>query len=1011
MKQLTCFLLLLLMLNTAYAQQNNYSFTNFTTAQGLPDNRINTITQDSRGFIWIGTPEGLSRFDGKNFINFFAQKNDSIVTSNAFTNIYEYKKGHLVLNNYDKVICFNTYTEQFYFPPKKMQGFITSNKINNANTFYLTWRNKSYICNNNLEFIDSVENFPHVKKDQLLSIHYFTKNILLIQYYDAFCLYNLQTKKYEPILLDTSFTDKARNFHYRYYDSAKQELYFTEYFSGNYRYSLITKKLKWLKEGTNGVAYPLTFTYNIIPKNENELWVLTDAGIELINTQTGALTLIQNEKNSATSLISLGVYSGFLDKNNNFWAGTINGLSKLNGNALDIKSWTSVFRTSETNGLMSIAKGADENIYTSVYFDKAYQVNTTNNKVTAIQHKLNIGNWCLFAKGDEIIRTGSGTSLLSYNTATNKFKELDFLLKYYPTSELVVLGFVHSNGDEWYSGNRGGGFVRKLANDKGFKTYKKDDGINIFTSTYYTTYTEDLNKDVWFGVNKTDVLLHWNYTTDRFNEIDWTKMPSLKDKIKDGINAITHDAENNIWVGFGGSGLIKYNPINGKTIQYTIADGLPSSIIQALQFDKANRLWIATTKGLSCFIASENRFVNFKKEDGLPDDYFTDNAIYFDKEKNTLWVGSNNTLMAFHPDELLKLNKATFPIFIDEVFINGKKYQDTLLNNLSLKASENNIQFRFVGIDVNKGKDIEYSYKMEGADANWIYTGENQTASYANLKYGKYIFKVRARHKGDNKWNEMEIPFEFKIATPWYKTWLFIIFAIAFVGFLIWYIISSYYQRKLEKEKAILDKQNAIEQERTRLARELHDGLGSMLSGIKHSFASIKNNITLNDNQAQNFDTSIEKLNTSIREIRNISHSMMDTDSLLQNGLPNALQDYCRNLNQPNSLKINFEAIAIDNMVLKEEQAFHILRIVQELLQNVLKHSQATEAIVQLSKNNKEINITVEDNGIGFDINKVALKKGIGLKNVADRLKIIKGKMDLKSEASQGTSIFITCPL
>lgn len=205
--------------------------------------------------------------------------------------------------------------------------------------------------------------------------------------------------------------------------------------------------------------------------------------------------------------------------------------------------------------------------------------------------------------------------------------------------------------------------------------------------------------------------------------------------------------------------------------------------------------------------------------------------------------------------------------------------------------------------------------------------------------------------------------------------------------------------------------QKAIEQEQIRLARELHDGLGSMLSGIKHSFSSIKNNMHLDNKQDVDFEASIEKLNISIKEIRNISHSMMDADSLLQDGLINALREYCRSLSKPGTLKVNFEEVALENMVLKDEQTFHVFRIVQELIQNILKHAQATEVIVQLSKNNNELNMTVEDNGKGFDINNVALKKGIGLKNVADRLKIIKSKMDIKSSSENGTSIFITCPL
>ena len=1011
MKYFICFIVFFSGFLSLFAQQQHYTFNNFTTVQGLPDNRISSITQDTRGFIWVGTPEGLSRFDGKNFKNFYAKKNDSIVTPNSFSNIYEYKKGHLVLNNYEKVICFNTYTEQFYFPKNKLVGYICSNKIVNADKFYIQWIEKSYICNSNLEIIDSVEYFPNFINGNVLFLNHFEANKLLVEYYNKFYFYDLKLKKYEPLKLDTSFTDKTRVLVFRYYDSAKQDIYFTEYFSGNYKYSLVTKKLVHLNIGSNGVKYPPAYTYKILPRNENELWVFTEAGLEVVNKNTGALALVNNDKKIETSLISNNAYTGFIDKSNNFWIGTNNGLSKLNGNVLGIKNWSNEFATTEASGIMSIVKGNDDNIYTSVYFDKAYKLNTTNGIVKPLQHKLNTGNWCLFVKGDEIIRTGAGKNLLSYNTATNQYKELDFLKGYFTNSDLVVLGLVHSNGDEWYSGNRGGGFVRKLSNSTVIKTYKKDDGINTFSNSYYTTYIEDLNKDLWFCVNKTSTLLHWEFATDKFREIEWKNFPSLKEKIRDGINAIAQDRENNIWIAFNGSGLVKYNPQNKNVVYYAITDGLPSSIIQGIKFDNANRLWITSLKGLSCFLIAENKFINFKKEDGLPDDYFTDNAMYFDSKKNVLWLGSNGTLMQFNPDDLLKLNKSSFPVYIDEIFFNGKKYQDTLLNNFSLKATENNIQFRFVGIDVNNGKDIEYSYKMEGADADWIYTGENQTASYANLKYGKYVFKVRARHKGDNKWNELEMPIKFTIATPWYKTWLFYILVVGIIGVLIWYFIRSYYIRKLEKEKANLDKQNAIEQERTRLARELHDGLGSMLSGIKHSFSSIKNNIELTENQSENFDTSIEKLNTSIREIRNISHSMMDTDSLLQNGLPNALKDYCRNLNQPGSLKINFEAIAIDDLVLKEEQAFHILRIVQELLQNVLKHSNAAEAIVQLSKNNKELNITVEDNGIGFDINKVALKKGIGLKNVADRLKIIHGKMDIKSSSDMGTSIYITCIL
>jgi signal transduction histidine kinase len=249
------------------------------------------------------------------------------------------------------------------------------------------------------------------------------------------------------------------------------------------------------------------------------------------------------------------------------------------------------------------------------------------------------------------------------------------------------------------------------------------------------------------------------------------------------------------------------------------------------------------------------------------------------------------------------------------------------------------------------------------------------------------------------------------VATAWFKSWWFTILIFVAVATVIWYFIRNYYLRKLDKHKAKIEKQHAIEQERTRLARELHDGLGSMLSGIKHSFSSIQNNIALDHHQNKNFNDNIEKLNASIREIRNISHSMMDSDSLLEHGLPNALKDYCRNISHPGSLDVSFKEIAQENIVLKEEQAFHILRIVQELIQNVIKHAFAKKALVQLSYDNNQLNITVEDDGIGFDVSGLGGKRGIGLNNIKERIKILNGEIDIKSEKLQGTSVFISCPL
>jgi len=206
-----------------------------------------------------------------------------------------------------------------------------------------------------------------------------------------------------------------------------------------------------------------------------------------------------------------------------------------------------------------------------------------------------------------------------------------------------------------------------------------------------------------------------------------------------------------------------------------------------------------------------------------------------------------------------------------------------------------------------------------------------------------------------------------------------------------------------------LEKELAIEQERTRMSRELHDGLGSMLSGIKHSFTAMRNQLELSDSESLKFHGNIDKLNESIKELRNISHSMA-SDSLLKYGLENSLRDYCRNTSEPGVLAISFTAIDTERIQLTEEQSFHIFRIVQELLQNILKHADAKQAILQISYNAKRLYIAVEDDGKGFEMNEIKHKKGLGLKNIETRVKILKGRMDLQSSSLKGTSVLIEMP-
>ena len=210
-------------------------------------------------------------------------------------------------------------------------------------------------------------------------------------------------------------------------------------------------------------------------------------------------------------------------------------------------------------------------------------------------------------------------------------------------------------------------------------------------------------------------------------------------------------------------------------------------------------------------------------------------------------------------------------------------------------------------------------------------------------------------------------------------------------------------EKKLTATEAVL---KGEEQERTRLAKDLHDGLGGMLSGIKYSFQTMKGNLIMTPENQQAFERSMDMLDSSIKEMRRVAHNMMP-EALVKFGLDTALKDFCNDINQSGAIKLSYQSIAMEHAVIEQTTAITIYRIVQELVNNTMKHAVAKTAIVQVSKADNEISITVEDDGKGF--NPVILQgtNGIGWSNIQSRVEYLKGKLDVQSEPGKGTSVHI----
>lgn len=288
--------------------------------------------------------------------------------------------------------------------------------------------------------------------------------------------------------------------------------------------------------------------------------------------------------------------------------------------------------------------------------------------------------------------------------------------------------------------------------------------------------------------------------------------------------------------------------------------------------------------------------------------------------------------------------------------------------------------------------------------------------SIANEKIKRNILELEKKYQTEKK----DALLKLQKAEIKHKQFLNYLFG----GFAIVLLLSSYLLYKnftakrrineqkiiqLETEKQLTASEAVLkgeDQERTRIAKDLHDGLGGMLSGIKYSFNTMKGNLIMTPDNAQAFNKSMDMLDQSIKEMRRVAHNMMP-EALIRFGIDAALRDYCTEINNSGAVKAIYQSMGMEKVVFEQNIAIAIYRIVQELLNNSLKHAEATELIVQLFYENSKLIVNVEDNGKGFDTAILNYSKGIGWGNIQSRVDYLKGKLDIQTEANKGTSVHI----
>ncbi|HTM92082.1 MAG TPA: triple tyrosine motif-containing protein, partial [Flavisolibacter sp.] len=449
---------------------------------------------------------------------------------------------------------------------------------------------------------------------------------------------------------------------------------------------------------------------------------------------------------------------------------------------------------------------------------------------------------------------------------------------------------------------------------------------------------------------------------------------------------------------------------------FTENDGLLNSYVYGVLQDK-DQLWLSTSYGLSkASVAFSNnsalptlQFTNFTTGDGLPDNVF--NARAFHKgASGTFYFGTTRAVTWFRPVEIRSTSKPPSVRVID-LLVNDKRPDSLLspeyIDKLFLAYKQNSLFFRFRGIDFNNPQKITYAYKLEGWDKDWIYSKQLNEVRYSNLPHGKYVFEIKAAN-GAGSWIDSPYTIDITIQPPFWRTWWFYVLAGVAVLYAAIVITKAVSQRKLRKQLRELEKQAAIEAERYRISRDMHDEIGSGLTQIALMSELIETQKNANEELKKDVGTISSSARKLVGNMSEIIWALNPRNDSLENLLA-YLREQTLAYFEPFNIQYDIQfPDEVPFVKLSNEQRRNLFLVGKEALNNALKHSGADEIRLSMEYKNNTIHFYISDNGKGIGENKIKTASN-GLRNMRKRMADIGGIFDLSSDET-GCFIHFSMP-
>ena len=733
-----------LKISTSYANiRESFNFKNITIEDGLSQSTVETIYQDSKGYIWIGTNDGLDRYNGYEFKHYKHDKYDkNSIANNYIVDIIEDKNGYIWVSTIGGLSRINPDKDEI----KNYYSKEDSGNLSNSNLWQILCTKDNRLIASTIDGLNVYDK----NKDKFTRILY-KEGELPSQY-----IYSLEEDINGHIWVGTdnglveldkdlnivkSYQDAIEDSDvYNVYDDSKGNIWVCTLDNGLFKINLDDKSVENYKNNNSKRSIPSNNVRDIISDSEGKLWIATDKGLCTFDYEREEFITYNKKLYQSNSLIDDEIFCLLKDSSGLIWIGTYSGISRFNPNSNFTHFKLDPYEDNSISG----------NVIHGIYEDddKTLWIGTNESGVNIINGEsikhLNKENSNLVSdlieditgfKNYIFIGTNEGLSVLVKNDKTVKnYTITNYTTKDGLPSNKIRSLFIDSKGYLWIGTNKGLAIL-DINNNKIIDITYILDEMGVSDKFIRAVY-EDSKGNYYIGCFLEGGLIKINPNTKEYKI--YKNIENDDSSISNNsIRYINEDLYGNILVGTS-HGINILNLSTDKFNHYTEKDGLINNTIYGILVDKNNGIWMSTNAGISKLSTEDDTFKNFTITDGLQSNEFNGRACFKSKDGN-MYFGGINGFNVFNSQDI-ELSTFEPKVIFDNFEINGTNKKD--ISNIKFKSNENNIKINFFTNDYKNTKTTQYYYKLEGLENEWNMTNSNSLV-FANLGSGDYTLKIK----------------------------------------------------------------------------------------------------------------------------------------------------------------------------------------------------------------------------------------------------------------------------